>query len=245
MAIVGQGNIYTISDNFLLYGKTETECQQVAETLWPIISDICFVPVKVTAIGNINMKIGDYIEIVLSENRTIRTFVLQRTLSGIQALHDSIESDCKQYVSENQNTMSSAIKYMKAEQEKNSMKIGNLEADNVVIRGSLEAQSAKIGDLEADHVSVQDLDAATARIGSLEADHVSVADLNAVNVAVSGKLDVSQLSAEITATGAVNVGSITCSTYLVTYGGRQPVLKPIQVMINGIQYVILGVEYTG
>lgn len=246
MASVGQDNMYTISDNFLLYGKTEAECQQVAETLWPIISDICFVPVKVTAIGNINMKIGDYIEIVLSESRTIRTFVLQRTLSGIQALHDSIESDCKQYVSENQNTMSSAIKYMKAEQEKNSMKIGNLEADNVVIRGNLEAASAKIVELEADNVVINGtLVAQEAKIGALEADHVSVADLNAVNVEVSGKLSTSQLSAEISAMESVVAKAVTSSEYRVVYGNRQPTLKPMQILINGQQYIILGVEYTG
>jgi hypothetical protein len=246
MASVGQGNIYTVSDNFLLYGKTEIECQQVAETLWPIISDICFVPVKLKAIGNINMKIGDYIEIVLSDGRAIRTFVLQRTLSGIQALHDSIKTDCRQYVSENKNTMSSAIKYMKAEQEKASMKIGNLEADNVLIRGNLEATNAKIVELEADNVVINGtLTAQEAKIGALEADHVSVADLKAVNIAVSGKVDANQLSAAITATGALNVGSITCSSYMVHYGDIDPVLIPIQVMINGKQYVILGVEYIG
>lgn len=244
MASVGQDNIYTISDNFLLYGKTEAECQQVAETLWPIISDICFVPVKVTAIGNINMKIGDYIEIVLSESRTIRTFVLQRTLSGIQALHDSIKADCKQFVSENKNTMSSAIKYIKAEQEKDSMRIGNLEADHVSVN-QLEAATARIGELEADHVSIQDLEATTARIGSLEADHVSVADLDAVNVEISGKLSADQLSSTIAAMSGINARSITCSSYTVNYGGRSPVLVPMQATINGKQYVILGVEYTG
>lgn len=245
VASVGQDNVYTISDNFLLYGKTETECQQVAETLLPIISNICFVPVKATAIGNIDMKIGDYVEIVISETKSIRTFVLQRTLSGIQALHDSIESDCKQYVSENQNTLSSAIKYMKAKQEEDSMRIGNLEADHVSVK-DLDAQRAKIGELEADNVVIHgDLDAQRAKIGALEADHVSVNDLNAVNVAISGMLRADQLYATIAAMNGISAKSISCDSYLVNYGGKGWLLAPMQVELNGVQCVILGAVYTG
>lgn len=251
-ASVGTGNSYLVEGNFLLYGKSSEELEVIASRLLSCISDANFVPCELEAVGRLDVAVGNRIDVSLVNGRKISTFVLTRTISGIQSITDEIESHSSQFQGKNLNSMQNKVAMLNGETIKNArevqeakFRVGELEADNVVIRGSLEAQSAKIGELEADHVSVQDLDAATARIGSLEADHVSVADLNAVNVAVSGKLDVSQLSAEITATGAVNVGSITCSTYLVTYGGRQPVLKPIQVMINGIQYVILGVEYTG
>lgn len=251
-ASIGTGNSYLVEGNFLLYGKGKEELEAVASKMLPFISDIAFIPCELKAVGRLDVAVGNRIDIHLVSGRKISTFVLTRSISGIQSMTDEIGSECTQFQVKNLNSMQNKIAMLNGETLKNAREvqeakafIGELEANNVVIRGSLEAQSARIGDLEADHVSIQDLEATTARVGRLEADHVSVSDLNAVNVAISGKLDASQLGATIAAMNGINAKSITCSSYTVNYGGRSPVLVPMQAMINGKQYVILGVEYTG
>lgn len=198
-SIVGEGNTYTITNNMLLIGKGYSECDEIATKLLSIINGLEFVPLTANIEGDINIHLGDCVEIAVSVGN-IPTFILEHTLSGIQSLGGKIEADCSKYVEDNNNTLSSAITYIKATQEKTVTKVATLEADSVVVHGELTAQSGRIGTLEADHVSVADLSAATARIGNLEADHVSTSTITAINGSISSlqtnKLDASSVTAD-------------------------------------------------
>ena len=117
---------------------------------------------------------------------------------------------------------------------------------NLVNAEKLVTKFASIELLAALSVEIEgELTAQSARLKNLETDHVSVDQLNAINQSVSGKLDASQLSAAIGALSGLNAKSITCSSYMVSYGDRHPVLVPMQAIIDGQQYVILGAPYTG
>ena len=297
-------NCYIVQDNFLLYGMSADELYTVAANMYRVISKVSYRPAHVEAKGNPCLEVGDGIKLVTS-SMEIYTYILQRTLKGIQALRDTYEAEgtrkqkekvnglqeqiiqlkgktnrLTRTVEETRSYIEDAEKKLSSEILQNANEIalrvrkdkviaeinvstegillsankidlvGIVNADtfisNLVNAEGLVTKFASIELLAALSVEIEgELTAQSARLRSLETDHVSVAQLNAVNQAVSGKLDAAQLSTAIGAMSALNAQSITCNSYMVSYGGRQPVLTPMQATINGQTYVILGAAYTG
>lgn len=85
---VGSGdNEYTIKDNFLLYGTTET----VANKILSVISKAHYRPFTASVVGNPMVKIGTPVKIV-TKNMTIESYLLSRKIKGLQALKDFYEA---------------------------------------------------------------------------------------------------------------------------------------------------------
>lgn len=92
-ASVGSGtNAYIIQGNFLAYGKTAAQLTTIAQTILDHISGVEYVPVQLESKGLPYLELGDCIDITLADATAIRTIVLNRTLSGVQNLTDSIIS---------------------------------------------------------------------------------------------------------------------------------------------------------
>ena len=90
--IVGEGeNTYIVEDNFLVYGKSSGELENIAFKLFEKISGVFYRPMKATIRGNLCLEVGDPI-IIRSKNKEIKTYVLERTIKGIQSLKDSVQS---------------------------------------------------------------------------------------------------------------------------------------------------------
>lgn len=90
-AIVGNpGNTYVISGNFLVSDKTGAELEQIANNLLPIMAQAAYTPIKsCTTVGNPCLEIGDPIRFNTSRE-IVETYLLQRTLTGVQSKRDSI-----------------------------------------------------------------------------------------------------------------------------------------------------------
>ena len=90
-AIVGKtGNTYVISGNFLVSDKTGAELEQIANNLLPIMAQAAYTPIKsCTTVGNPCLELGDPIRFNTSRE-IVETYLLQRTLTGVQSKRDSI-----------------------------------------------------------------------------------------------------------------------------------------------------------
>lgn len=90
-AVVGNpGNTYVISGNFLVSDKTGAELEQIANNVLPIMAQAAYTPIKsCTTVGNPCLELGDPIRFNTSRE-IVETYLLQRTLTGVQSKRDSI-----------------------------------------------------------------------------------------------------------------------------------------------------------
>ena len=90
--IYGEGNnCYIIEDNFLVYGKSSEELTSICQKLYSKINKIVYRPFKGSIKGNPCYEVGDYI-LVQTRNTSIKSFILERTLTGIHSLSDDIRA---------------------------------------------------------------------------------------------------------------------------------------------------------
>lgn len=109
-AIVGTaGNNYSITGNFLVSDKTGAELEQIANNLLPIMAQAAYTPIKsCTCVGNPCLTLGEPIRF----NTTIEiveTYLLQRTLTGVQSKRDSISAQGTQTHSAKVNSIRDTI----------------------------------------------------------------------------------------------------------------------------------------
>ena len=92
-AIVGTfGNNYVISGNFLISDKTGAEMKQIANNLLPVIAQAAYTPIKSSeCVGNPCLELGDPIRFNTSRE-IVESYILQRTLTGVQSKRDAILS---------------------------------------------------------------------------------------------------------------------------------------------------------
>lgn len=105
-AVVGNaGNTYVISGNCLIADKTGAELEQIANNLLPIMKQAAYTPIKsCTCVGNPCLELGDPIRFNTSQE-IVETYILQRTLTGVQSKRDSIVSQGVENHSKNTNSM--------------------------------------------------------------------------------------------------------------------------------------------
>lgn len=122
-ATVGDGeNKYIIQDNFLVYGKNAAQLSEIAGNVFAKIKDIYYRPFSGKMIGNPCIEVGDVIRIYTS-NKLVNSYVLQRTLKGVQALRDTFSADGEKQYSENVNSISSSLVQLKGKTNKLTMTV--------------------------------------------------------------------------------------------------------------------------
>lgn len=94
------GVSYIIQGNFLTYSSGTEELKTIANNVLSKISKVIFNPINITLQGNPCVETGDTIRIVDTNNKVYMSYVLQRTLTGIQMLMDSIISEGDQSLAE-------------------------------------------------------------------------------------------------------------------------------------------------
>ena len=94
------GVTYIIQGNFLTYSSGTDELKTIANNVLSKISKVIFNPVNITLQGNPCVETGDTIRIIDTNNKVYMSYVLQRTLTGIQMLMDSIISEGDQSLAE-------------------------------------------------------------------------------------------------------------------------------------------------
>ena len=134
--VVGvSGNAYIVEDNFLVYGKNSSDLTTIATNLLAAIDNVTFVPVHIQCIGNPCVEVGDRVEIVKTDQESIETIVLQRTIKGLQFLMDEIIAEGDEVYPEDVNGINVDIKQLKGKSN--------------VLERSIEETRSTITDVEA------------------------------------------------------------------------------------------------
>ena len=134
-AIVGTGNnCYIVEDNFLVYGKSAEDLEDIAGNMFSIISDVSYRPFSAECKGNPCLEVGDAVRLA-TRYEIIESYVLKRTLKGIQALRDNYEATGEEYRSTQVNSVHKSIIQLKGK-------------TNVLTR-TIEETNSKIVDVES------------------------------------------------------------------------------------------------
>lgn len=86
-------NCYVMNANVLSFGRTAEELEVIAGKLYDIISKITYIPVDMNIKGNPCLEAGDYIKLYAKDGTEILTYILNRTLTGIQSAKDNYVAD--------------------------------------------------------------------------------------------------------------------------------------------------------
>lgn len=111
--IVGTGNnTYVIEDNFLVYGKGTKELKGIAKNILSKIRGIVYRPFTADCKGNPCLEVGDAVRLP-TRYELIESYILKRTLKGIQALRDDLEADGEEYRTNGANGIQKSILKLK------------------------------------------------------------------------------------------------------------------------------------
>ena len=111
--IVGTGdNAYVIEDNFLVYGKGTKELKGIAKNILSKIRGIVYRPFTADCKGNPCLEVGDAVRLP-TRYELIESYILKRTLKGIQALRDDLEADGEEYRTNRANRIQKSILKLK------------------------------------------------------------------------------------------------------------------------------------
>lgn len=113
-ATVGSGNnAYVIQDNFLVYGMSSQALFDVANNAFTVIGKVSqYRPFTAKCLADPCMEVGDAIRIVTKRD-IIESYILNRTLKGIQGRKDTIQAKGKKDKKEKINSYSKSIKELK------------------------------------------------------------------------------------------------------------------------------------
>lgn len=239
---VGTGfNPFTLNNNFLIWGLNASQLTSVADNLFNTIEGLWYIPATIDCVGLPYVECGDFV-MMIAKRSIIRSYVLNRTLTGIQALKDNFEAvgDKEQPVytpsvktqiaansyaidreiSDRQTAISSEAS---ARAQGDQINANAIQAETVRAK-SVEATKATIEQLNATNANVANLTANVANISNLVATKASIDQLNAVSARV-GRIEANYITA--------NQVDAKISTSLRTYAGR---LNCTSISIGGTTY---------
>lgn len=101
-------NPFTLENNFLLYDLSKETLGTIAKRILTVIGHITYIPVTVECLANPCIEVGDSIRFGTNE-KIIFTYVLSRTMSGLQYLQDSLESTGDEYRDKDLNSISKQL----------------------------------------------------------------------------------------------------------------------------------------
>lgn len=132
--ITEDDNCYIIQDNFLVYGKSDEQLTVIAQNIYSKITDITYRPFDADCRGNPCLEVGDPVRLT-TRYELIESYILERTLKGIQALRDSYRANGVERYTEEVNGINKSIIQLKGK-------------TNVLIR-TVEETRLEMKDLES------------------------------------------------------------------------------------------------
>lgn len=239
-AIAGNGNnCYIIEDNFLIYGKSAADLQTIADNVLSVIGVVWYRPAQVEARGNPCLEVGDGI-LLHTTRETIYTYILQRTLKGIQALKDSYTAEGEEYRTGQVNGIMKSIIQLKGksnvltrtvEETKLELKDVNenlsaqisinaqqiltkVSKDNIVSEINQTAESIKIKAERIDLVGVVNADELVSKYATIETLNVTKLELNNL---IANKATIDSLNAVNARLSSVEANYISAGTVKANY----------------------------
>ena len=112
-AVAGDGeNIYIIEDCFLCYGKSSTDLQTIVNNIYNAVKNISYLPYEAEVLGNPCLEVGNRVRIN-ARNKTIESYILKRTIRGIQGLRDNYSATGEEKQNKKVNSVSKSIIQLK------------------------------------------------------------------------------------------------------------------------------------
>lgn len=112
-SIVGTGsNTYVIENNFLVYGKDAAQLKTIATNVFNRIKGITYRPAEISSAGNPCIEVGDAIKLS-TKYAELTTYVLERSLKGVQALTDNFTAQGEQLRTTQINSSNKSITQLK------------------------------------------------------------------------------------------------------------------------------------
>ena len=138
--IVGDGkNTYVIEGNFLVYGKGTKELNEIGEKTLSKIKGIIYRPFSADCKGNPCLEVGDAVRMT-TKYELIETYILKRTLKGIQALRDDLEADGEEYRTSKVNGVQRSILQLKGKSNTLERSIEETKSTIVDVEKGLQSQ---------------------------------------------------------------------------------------------------------
>ncbi|MBP5595045.1 MAG: hypothetical protein J6Y02_06660 [Pseudobutyrivibrio sp.] len=195
-------NPYILEDNFLLYKMSTNELRSVANNLYSKINFVIYSPCSIECVADLCIEVGDSY-LFNDKYNQIYSYVMTRTMKGLQVLKDSLESRGNEDRTKNLNNLDSKISRAESKAEYDSKEIKDTVThfENLTAN-RFEADEAKITNLEVDTLDVKvKLTAARADITALYAEDAVIngtltahtANINTLNTDVA---DIKTLKAD-------------------------------------------------
>lgn len=138
--IVGTGdNAYVIEDNFLVYGKGTKELKGIANNVLSKIRGIVYRPFTADCKGNPCLEVGDAVRLP-TRYELIESYILKRTLKGIQALRDDLEADGEEYRTNGANGIQKSILKLKGKSNVLERTIEKTQSTITDVKEGLQSQ---------------------------------------------------------------------------------------------------------
>ena len=236
------GNVFTIKDNPLIWGKTTATLNPVAQNLYNEIQGLWYVPTDVNCIGLPYVECGDFV--LMACRRTIvRAYVLQRVVNGIQSLKDNYKAkgdikqppyvvSLRQKVSANDTAIKNESSRAQNAETSERNRAQNAERD---LNNSIGSVNNRVSAVYSDLIDTRNLVATKASIADLQvtnnlvATKASIDQLNAVNARFNN------FQAKIGASTYLTVGGLTVSGYCNVGGyNLQDYIPKIRNAVNAL-----------
>lgn len=217
-------NVWSISDNPLAFS---VNMRQAAANLLSKVDGLAYSAViKLDCVGMPWVECGDtYMS--YTRRHTVRTYVLNRTLKGIQALFDAYSSDSDRTMPPYKQTAISSINANRKtvlEIQADIVQIRELKADKATVE-QLSAKEANFENVTAQNFNavngnINTLTARVATVEQLDAQKATIAELQATSASlqtlISQRATIEQLYAVDAKFNSLNANNITAGTLSVS-----------------------------
>ena len=210
-------NVFTIADNMLASSLSDkaTACQNILNE----VKVVWYIPLNLECVGYPWIECGDVL-LTRTKKNIVRSYVLQRTLKGIQALFDTIESEGLQTREEYRESEATGVSTNRAGVKNN--------ADEIV------ATKLRVGAIEADYIKTYQLNAVDAKIDNLSAIAITTQNLSAQNISAS-QITSGTISANRIASNSITVDKLN-TTSLASWQLAVQQLTCTTLYVGGYRY---------
>lgn len=210
-------NVFTIADNMLASSLSDkaTACQNILNE----VKVVWYIPLNLECVGYPWIECGDVL-LTRTKKNIVRSYVLQRTLKGIQALFDTIESEGLQTREEYRESEATGVSTNRAGVKDN--------ADEIV------ATKLRVGTIEADYIKAYQLNAVDAKIDNLSAIAITTQNLSAQNISAS-QITSGTISANRIASNSITVDKLN-TTSLASWQLAVQQLTCTTLYVGGYRY---------
>ena len=234
--IIGEGaNCYIIEGNFLVFGKSAAGLQAIGQRLFDIISVLWYRPTTVKAVGNPCLEVGAAIRLN-TQHEVVETYILERTLKGIQGLVDTYEAQGKEMYSEGVNSVQKSIVQLKGKLNILTRTAEETRSQLINIESNLSSQILQT----AEEISAEVKRAKEAEASlSVRADEIvlSVTDLQTNTQSsiqqLSDAISLRVTRGEVSSMISVAVNGITISASQISLEGYTTINGGFSVLSNG------------